>query len=65
MAVIPDTPGVTVTDIAALGAVASPFWLHLVQVVSDGSAIALPIIGVIWLVIQIGLKLYPLFRKKL
>lgn len=60
--VIPDTP---LTNVVALSAVVSPWWLDLVQTVSDASAIALPIMGVVWLVIQIGLKLYPLFRKKL
>jgi hypothetical protein len=37
---------------AALGAIASPWWLVCLKAVSDGAAFILPILGVVWLVIQ-------------
>ncbi|MER9252492.1 hypothetical protein [Mesorhizobium sp. M0598] len=37
----------------AISAVASPVWLPMLQSVSDGAAIIAPILGTIWLVVQI------------
>jgi hypothetical protein len=55
----------TVTDIAAVCALSSPWWLHAL---SDGTQFILPFLGAAWLIIQITGKLYPffssLFRKK-
>lgn len=36
----------------APAAVASPLWLPVLQSVSQGAALILPILGVIWLVVQ-------------
>lgn len=41
------------TDGIAIGAVASPVWLPLLQAWSEYAALLLPIAGLIWLVIQI------------
>lgn len=40
------------TTIVAVSAVSSPWWLQALHAVSDGAALVLPILGVIWLVIQ-------------
>ena len=37
----------------APAAVASPLWLPMLQTVSQGAALVLPILGVIWIVIQV------------
>lgn len=52
-----------VTNTAALGAVGSPWWLPSLQTVSDSAALVLPILGVTWLLVQIGAKLYVTLRK--
>ena len=36
----------------APAAVASPLWLPVIHTVSEGAALILPILGVVWLVIQ-------------
>lgn len=48
------------TNGAAVGAVASPLWLPSFHTISAGAAEILPILGVLWLVVQIGFKLYDL-----
>jgi hypothetical protein len=40
------------TDIVAAAAIASPWWLKTLQVVHDGAAFALPILGAGWLLLQ-------------
>ena len=42
-----------VTDGAAVGAVSSPFWLHFLTPVSEFAALVLPIVGALWIVLQI------------
>lgn len=42
----------TAKGAAAAAAIASPWWLTILKSVSDGAALVLPILGVIWLVIQ-------------
>jgi hypothetical protein len=59
--VIPDNPSTPLTDVAAVAAAASPLWLHSM---SDFAAMALPILGCAWLLMQAGLKLYSMFWKK-
>jgi hypothetical protein len=41
------------TDFVALAAVASPWWLDQVEHVSQGAAMLLPMLGVIWITMQI------------
>jgi len=54
----------TVTTTGAVGAVASPWWLPSLQTVSDAAALWLPILGVAWLLVQIGVKLYGAWKKR-
>ncbi|RVB05683.1 hypothetical protein [Mesorhizobium sp. M7A.F.Ca.CA.004.02.1.1] len=51
------TAGIAVT------AVVSPMWLPLLHSVSDGAALIAPILGTIWLVVQISTKAQELIRK--
>ena len=44
------------TNIVAAGAVASPAWLPVLELVSEYAALLLPILGVIWLAVQIIFK---------
>lgn len=45
-------PTDVVRGAGAVAAIASPWWLVILKAVSDGAAFILPILGVIWLVIQ-------------
>ncbi len=40
------------TDVIAVGAIASPWWLKTLQAVHDGAAFVLPVLGVAWLLLQ-------------
>lgn len=42
------------TTAIASAAVASPIWLPSLKVVSDVAALLLPILGAVWLVVQIA-----------
>lgn len=57
-------PGEIVTNTGAVAAIASPWWLPALHQVSDVAALILPILGVIWLVVQISVKLYQAKRGK-
>ncbi|UYO50350.1 hypothetical protein KQX64_07185 [Rhodopseudomonas palustris] len=46
------------TDISAVSAVASPIWLPYLKEVSDIAALLLPIFGLLWLLIQIVVKIH-------
>jgi hypothetical protein len=48
------------TDTVAAAAVVSPFWLPILQDVSGIAALIVPILGAIWLVVQI----VGYFRRK-
>ena len=61
LAMLPHSKAEGVTDAVALGAVTSPLWLHDIAGVAKD---ALPILGGVWLVVQIGVKLYTTFWKK-
>lgn len=58
------TNGEIVTDTGAIAAVASPWWLPALHQVSDVAALLLPIAGVIWLVVQIVVKIQQHKRLK-
>ena len=47
-----------ITAPAAVAAVISPWWLPILHSTSEAAALILPIIGVLWLVIQIMVFLY-------
>ncbi len=46
-----------ITNWLAAGAIASPAWLPSLQATSQVAALLLPILGVIWLAIQIFFKI--------
>lgn len=58
------THGEIVTDTGAIAAIASPWWLPALHQVSDVAALLLPIAGVIWLVVQIVVKIQQHKRLK-
>jgi hypothetical protein len=58
------TPGEIVTDTGALAAIASPWWLPALHQYSAIFAELLPIAGVLWLAVQIGVKLHTTYWKK-
>lgn len=47
-----------VTDVGAAAALTSPYWLPTLQEVSQIAALVLPILGALWLVIQISHYVY-------
>ncbi|WP_179295900.1 hypothetical protein [Mesorhizobium sp. WSM4312] len=51
------------TAAVAVSAVASPVWLPWLHAASDGAALIAPILGTIWLVVQIGSKVREMARK--
>lgn len=53
-----------VTDTASVVAIASPWWLPLLKETSEIAAFVLPILGVFWLVTQIGWKWYRELKSK-
>jgi hypothetical protein len=55
--------GVWPSNVVAAGAVASPVWLPSLQTVSEAAAMWAPIIGIVWLVLQIGFFLYGKLKK--
>lgn len=58
---LPETKAEAVTDTIAVGAIASPFWLHqLSGIASD----LLPWFGILWLVVQVGVKIHTTYLRK-
>lgn len=53
-----------VTNVAAGGAIVSPWWLPAIAGVSEFAAIILPILGAIWLAVQIWAKVTEVRRGK-
>jgi hypothetical protein len=47
-----------VTDVVAAAAVVSPWWLPSLQQIHDGAAWALPIAGLLWLLLQAGILIW-------
>ena len=58
------TDGEFVTNTGAVAAIASPWWLPTLHTISDVAALALPIMGVIWLSVQIVVKIYQVKHRK-
>jgi len=58
------THGEIVTDTGAIAAIASPWWLPALHEVSDVAALVLPILGVLWLCLQIAVKLHQVKHRK-
>lgn len=53
-----------ITDAVAAAAVVSPLWLTSLTTVSQVATVAAPILGCIWLSVQIFTKLYDFYAKK-
>jgi len=53
-----------VTTGTAAGAVTSPIWLPWLHAVSDVAALTVPILGAIWLIVQISVKLYEAKKQR-
>lgn len=51
------------TAVVAVSAVASPAWLPWLHVASDGAALIAPLLGTIWLIVQIVAKVREMTRK--
>jgi hypothetical protein len=51
------------TAAVAVSAVASPVWLPWLHAASDGAALIAPLLGTIWLVVQIVGKVREMIRK--
>jgi hypothetical protein len=47
-----------ITDTTSIVALASPWWLPWLKELSELAALWLPILGAIWIVVQIGFKFY-------
>jgi hypothetical protein len=58
------TNGEMLTDTGAIAAIASPWWLPALHSVSDVAALVLPILGVLWLCLQIAVKIYQVRHRK-
>jgi hypothetical protein len=58
------TNGEIVTDTGAVAAIVSPWWLPALHSVSDVAALVLPILGVLWLCLQIVVKIHQVKRPK-
>lgn len=52
------------TNTTALGAITSHFWLPSFHEVSSAAAEVAPLLGVAWLLLQIGLKLYDRLKRR-
>jgi tellurite resistance protein TehA-like permease len=53
-----------VTNAVAATAVSSPFWLPWLQTASEVSAYIAPVLGVIWLAVQIWAKIKVTLERK-
>lgn len=54
----------SVTGGVAIAAIISPAWLPMIQDISTYAALFMPILGVMWLAVQIVTKVYETFRNK-
>lgn len=53
-----------VTDVIAASAIVSPLWLTSLTTVSQIATVVAPILGVLWLAIQIYIKLYDFITRR-
>ena len=60
----PNSMSTTLTNASAGAAVTSPWWLPALNDVSTVAAEMLPILGVVWLVVQISGYIIRLTKKK-
>lgn len=52
----------TITTAGATAAVVSPFWMPWLQTFSEVASVILPILGAVWLVVQIAAKVIEVRR---
>ena len=53
-----------VTDVVAVGAIVSPWWLQTLQALHDWAAWSLPVLGAAWLLLQAFVLLHKTYWKK-
>jgi hypothetical protein len=58
---LPHSKAEAATDAIAVGAVSSPLWLHETSWIARD---LLPWAGLLWLVVQIGVKLHTTYWRK-
>jgi len=58
------TKGEAVTDTGAVAAIASPWWLPSLHDISQVAAEWLPILGGVWLAVQIVIKIHTTYWRK-
>jgi len=61
---VPHRSADSLTNVGAIGAIGTYWWLPHLQTLSEVAAIIAPILGVLWLLLQMGLKLHDHFKKK-
>ena len=61
---LPQSKFEMVTDAASVVAIGSPWWLPFLKGTSEIAAMLLPIMGVTWLAVQIGFKIYREMKAK-
>lgn len=52
------------TNVIAAGAVASPWWLPMLEEFSRTAQLCVPILGAAWLTVQIAVKAHDWWRKR-
>lgn len=57
------TVGEIVTDTGATAALTSPLWLPSLHSVSAFAALILPILGAVWLILQISSRIYAITKQ--
>jgi hypothetical protein len=55
-------PSDKATTFLAMASFATPFWITLLKDVSEAAALLMPILGAIWLIIQITHKIYTIWK---
>lgn len=60
---LPQTPFEKISDTVSVVAVMSPWWLPWLKETSEIAAFVLPILGVVWLITQIGWKWYRELKR--
>jgi hypothetical protein len=54
----------SITTAGAVGAITSPAWLPALYTASHVAGLLLPILGVLWLLVQIGVKLHSTYKRR-
>jgi len=62
--ILPKTKTEGVTDAVAVAAATSWAWMPNIQEWHDILAVALQVVGIVWIVVQISVKIHTTYRKK-